>query len=381
MIDPKSNLEILYKQLELLVASGTLSEADQLRCLQAMRQLSFSILLEAAAKAKPLPNEKSALDDSHYLLARYADGCEGLFPYREVSVIHGPSGAGKTTWGINMLEAARKGEPFLGHNTQAIEYGLILNDRSEEALRKTVEFLKLPSNIERRVHHLTYKGHAVEDYDDPRQPKLIFAAFRAALRELLQAHSNYRAWFIEGLDLYVDDEKRTVKKLLRILSEEARAANVAIIGSTGAPKEKGHEQYARSREKIPGTQAWGRMVETTVELNFADPNDESAGRICSIHPRRGPGRYLFLCLGDDMQLYENDPPDYQSVIDTVNEAQTKKESSTWEKYIATIPAGGELKYYKGCGVPEGSYYRLRSKAKEAGTIYVDNGKYYKTPSA
>ncbi len=63
---------------------------------------------------------------------------EGWFPLGEVSLIAGSSGAGKTTWALQMLDAQSRGESFLGHQSFALPYIMVMQDRSEFAMRRTL---------------------------------------------------------------------------------------------------------------------------------------------------------------------------------------------------------------------------------------------------
>jgi hypothetical protein len=67
---------------------------------------------------------------------------EGWFPLGEVSLIGGSSGAGKTTWALQMLEAQFRGQEFLGHETYELPYIILMKDRSKFGLRRTFRRLE-----------------------------------------------------------------------------------------------------------------------------------------------------------------------------------------------------------------------------------------------
>jgi hypothetical protein len=55
----------------------------------------------------------------------------------EVSLVAGPSGAGKTTWLLQFILALRRGEQFFGRKTNPRPYAFLLFDRSENGLKRT----------------------------------------------------------------------------------------------------------------------------------------------------------------------------------------------------------------------------------------------------
>src|SRR5215471_18211680 len=69
---------------------------------------------------------------------------EGLFPMHEVSIIAGPSGAGKTTWALQFLHAWQKGEKFFRRPSCPKPFTYLSFDRSGNGLRRTLKRLGIP---------------------------------------------------------------------------------------------------------------------------------------------------------------------------------------------------------------------------------------------
>ena len=86
---------------------------------------------------------------------------EGWFPLGGVSLIAGSSGAGKTTWALQMLDAQSRGESFLGHQSFALPYIMVMQDRSEFAMRRT--FRRLEIGVDRVPWRVLPKGSKKRD--------------------------------------------------------------------------------------------------------------------------------------------------------------------------------------------------------------------------
>jgi len=84
--------------------------------------------------------------------------------------------------------------------------------------------------------------------------------------------------FIEGLDMLLDDanKKSVVSPFMRQLQRVAAHFHIALICSVGAPKSKRGEDYAAKRDKISGSEAWGRNCETVCVLEFSAEDDGTA---------------------------------------------------------------------------------------------------------
>jgi KaiC/GvpD/RAD55 family RecA-like ATPase len=68
---------------------------------------------------------------------------EGLFPQGEISLVLGPSGAGKTTWLLQFIQAWYRGDPLFSRPVCPSEFLFLSFDRSEDSLERTAERLGL----------------------------------------------------------------------------------------------------------------------------------------------------------------------------------------------------------------------------------------------
>jgi hypothetical protein len=239
----------------------------------------------------PLPSGPCVLPDptdSAFIVPARSDEHEGWIFKREVNLIAGASGTGKTTIALDLLEQARRGESVLGHPALPREYRILMFDRSEEAFERTAKRMGLSSEARQRVYRPdqrqsfklaevlnSYMGRLDDDElfgdgDSPGYPDVVF---------------------IEGLDMLVPGGEvldfDTVSRFLEELAEIARFWNIAILGSVGSPKQKSDSRYLLARDNIFGSVAWGRKSETILHVQLREPENPNSARQLVVLPRNG----------------------------------------------------------------------------------------------
>src|ERR1700674_1718319 len=239
-----------------------------------------SATIAKALKGEPVfeDTEETIEDDGidEYLGESLGVGYEGWFVKGDLSVVGGSSGSGKTYWMMTLLEKIRKGENAWGHKTQPRDYRVLLHDRGQKAARRTAQALGLSQEAKERVIRLT-------SAQQNRSPAEI-------LDDCTQRHPGAEAWFIEGLDMWIPDPNKmsVVAPILDGLQRLATRRNIAIIGSVGAPKQKGQEKDKYyGRDSLFGSAAFGRKVETVVLISPTDADDGNSVRQYSVLPRNG----------------------------------------------------------------------------------------------
>jgi hypothetical protein len=188
---------------------------------------------------------------------------EGLFPMGEVSLIAGASGAGKTTWVLQFIEAWRRGETFFGRPVCPKKFAYLSFDRSQNGLKRTAR--RLGIDLKQIPHWM------------PRTKfeRLLNAA--SAIQHLLANKPSFRdvkVFFVEGLDMTVPEGKnhdnKAVQDYVELLQSLCEVRGIVIIGSVGSPKAKQGQKYTTPRDRIIGASSWGRKVETIIEIQEAD---------------------------------------------------------------------------------------------------------------
>jgi hypothetical protein len=117
------------------------------------------------------------------------------------------------------------------------------------------------------------------------------------LEECIERHPGAEAWFIEGLDMWIPDPNKmaVVTPILDGLQRPATRRNIAIIGSVGAPKQKGQEKDKYyGRDSLFGSAAFGRKVETVCLISPTDADDGNSVRQYSVLPRNGKAERFWM---------------------------------------------------------------------------------------
>ena len=204
------------------------------------------------------------------------------FPKGEVSLIGAPSGAGKTSFGLNLLETLRNGREVWGHPAQARDYRVLSHDRSKRSIVSTVRALGLPvEEVLPRVIRLTTAQQLAN-------PAEVFGV-------CLAANPGVEVWFIEGLDMWIPEMNRmeTVAPVMDGLQRLATLHDVAVIATVGSPKQKGKDRYT-GRDALFGSAALARKAETIVTVGWTDDEDPNSVRKVVVMPRNGQSESLFF---------------------------------------------------------------------------------------
>jgi len=220
--------------------------------------------------------------DGEYVVAPAEKQEDGWFPLGDISLIGGASGTGKTTWIFEMLHKQKQGYPILDHRTFGYTFHVLAYDRGRNAFTRTMRRLNLlPSDVPTTALPLAFGIEAVQ----------------TIINEIEKLNPIPSILFIEGLDMLIDDanKKSTVVPFMRQLQEVAAHFHIALICSVGAPKTKRGEDYAAKRDKLSGSEAWGRNCETVCVLEFAEEDDGTTPqRALTILPRNAPAEKFTL---------------------------------------------------------------------------------------
>jgi hypothetical protein len=207
---------------------------------------------------------------------------DGWFPKGELSLIGAPSGAGKTSWAMPVLEKIRLGEEVWGHGvSKPRDYRVLLHDRSKKAMRRTARALHMSSEAMERIIRLTPD-------QQKRQPAEILEA-------AIATSPGVQVWFIEGLDLWIPDMNKmnVVAPVVDSLQRIATRRNVAVIATVGAPKQRGKDRYY-GRDALFGSSALARKVETVILMSLHNEEDPNSVRRCWILPRAGKAEVMYF---------------------------------------------------------------------------------------
>jgi hypothetical protein len=198
-----------------------------------------------------------------YLVGTSSEGQEGWFPRGEISAVAGPSGGGKTRWLADLIENLELGERTFGRPVNSVPHLFLSYDRSNQSFLRTLRAMGL-------------RQGAINFYRPSKEEaKKEVADF---LPELFYRPENRRVGvvIIEGADMKVPRGKiidlAEVSSYANDLQFFAERLGMHIILTLGAAKMRANDRYSSPRERIIGSTAWGRKLETIVYL---EPDQKS----------------------------------------------------------------------------------------------------------
>jgi hypothetical protein len=282
-----------------------------------------------------LRGKKAYLDPFDFVLAS-ADGEDrggGCFASGSVHLIQGASGSGKTTLGLQMLEAQRKGERFLGRQTFGKSYVVLMGDRGSGELIRTLDRMKMPE--------LPCVSLSAEQMQMKPAP---------VIEKLYQENGRPQIIFIEGLDMWVKDQSSmdAVSGAISAMREVAAHYGFSLIGTVGTPKTKPKERYESFRDRAFGSSAWSRMVDTVLDI-VVDPKTQER-KVCLGH--RNAKEEVFEMGFDKGRLVRTEPSvvvgpeeDFKRWFDSNQDASAKLVMDRWG--WGKTKAAAMLKKYRG----------------------------------
>lgn len=268
-------------KMESFFSVSKLGHREKWRSRKDYRERSIKAAIETNKTGKPVAASSDIEfhtparpdPDGEYVVSPLEGQDDGWFPLGDVSLIGGASGTGKTTFIFEMLHKQKQSWPVLGHKTNGYDFQVLAYDRGRNAFTRTMRRLRLlPSDIPTTPLPLAFGTAAVQ----------------AIINEIERMTPTPNVIFIEGLDMLIDDanKKSIVSPFMRQLQEVGAHFHIALICSVGAPKTKRGEDYAAKRDKLSGSEAWGRNCETVGVLEFSEEDDGTAPqRELTILPR------------------------------------------------------------------------------------------------
>jgi hypothetical protein len=223
------------------------------------------------------------------IMGNLIPGYEGWFARGSVHLVGGVSGAGKSRFMLPRLKAQFHCEPVLGHRTFGHPYLVLLADRDEGALERSLNGMD-PEIAEHCV--LLADGSGVRG---------VQAAIEMRYEEtgVLPV-----VVFIEGIDFVLGNvnDADTVGPLMGSLMKVARHYRIAMIGSLGSAKLKTKEQWAAKRSALIGSQAWARRAETVMVIEGEDDSQ----RNLTVQSRNGKAEKYSLAFDISGNLHETE---------------------------------------------------------------------------
>ncbi len=199
-----------------------------------------------------------------------------IFPTKEIHIIAGASGVGKTTWAFQFLDEWSQGIPVFGYKSNPCPMVYVSCDRSEQSVGITLDRVGVP-------HPKFVDARGVSRHGEK--------AFEEVLYTCRTLEPNVRLIFIEAFSLLVPqvsfkDSYRTTGQFLSELSQTLSKEDLTIIGTAHSPKQRENDQIIDPRQMVLGSVAWGGFVETIIAIRRVKPkNPEDMRRQILLLPR------------------------------------------------------------------------------------------------
>lgn len=216
---------------------------------------------------------------------------EGILPSREVHLLGGSSGSGKTTFLFQTIAQWQIGEDVLGHKSYPVPYSYISVDRSLSSVERTLDRLSLKGTITRMVCR------------EELQSSLNLASVLNAAQD---KYPDSLCYFIEGFQTLVGDRGNSyaaVAAMLGATTALCAERGITIVGVCHSPKLKIEEGFQHPREMLLGSVAWAAFSDTIITM---DKNEKTGIIHVHVLPRNAAQEEILLKFGKNGVL---EPPD------------------------------------------------------------------------
>ncbi len=222
-----------------------------------------------------------------------------LLPIREVHLIAGGSGAGKSTFASQLCEQLMIGGDFFGSpiNGQH-KVGYLAFDRSEEGMRRTFNRALGPS-----IPFPFYSTITSKEYVSPkdRDPS-------GAILRFQELHPEIDILFLDGIGMAFTGDSSSLSEVSRFVQGLVRTLHVCpnpltIIALHHMGKVKKGNEYAAARSRLHGSVAWAATAETCILIEpEEEENPENPHRVITLCPRNAPERRITYCFDEEGRL-------------------------------------------------------------------------------
>jgi hypothetical protein len=226
------------------------------------------------------PGPRSVKSPSLILINRSEFIIDELMPTREVHIIAGPSGAGKTTFLFQMLSDIQAGVPVFGYPTHPVPIAYIACDRSLAGIHRTLERIGLTP--------------AFPVYSLFTSPEFKLPSHRTPmgmLSQLKSLHPEVQLIVVDAIGLLLDDGHGYGKtgSFITSMVEMCTANNQTIWGIHHSPKQKTDSKYASARQRLSGFTSWAGCASLIVLVEPAEEGDvNNRDRNVIVLPRDAP---------------------------------------------------------------------------------------------
>lgn len=185
---------------------------------------------------------------------------EEILPAREVHIIGGPSGAGKTSLVYQLLiDPIRREEKIWGYQSHSVPMCYVSCDRSDAGIQRTLRRLKIDNPI-------------------PFINARAFSSAESIITKARETVPGVRLLFLEAIIRLIPEGKfndyKIVSDYLVHLGHLCEKYDITLVCITHSPKSHEGERYLNPRQRLAGTVAWGAFTETVILIEPGEGDNE-----------------------------------------------------------------------------------------------------------
>ncbi len=268
-----------------------------------------------------LPQAASNLHILPKIIRHHEHVIEAIMPCREVHILAGASGAGKTSLIVQMIDDLTEGNPLFGLRTMPVKMAYLCNDRSTDDLTRTFERINPKHEIPR-----------YSMLDDPNFANISGVLNAITILKTLHPDVNFVVFDPISTEIVNGNNPQEVGKFLKSLTILAQKLDITILIIHHTAKTKMDAGYASPREKMAGCGAWGGYSNLNMIITPEvedDPTNEY--RYLHILPRNGANLMIRLLKDERGGLLV--APKAEDKI------PAKERIVTEDKWLDTMPLG------------------------------------------
>jgi hypothetical protein len=205
---------------------------------------------------------------------------EGLMPLNELHIIAGESGAGKSTWLLQMIDDWQNERPILGRKSTWHPYVIFVQDRTKAGVFRTLERMRLNPKA-------FPVQSAIEGGD---------GSLASKIKIFKKENPEARVIFVEGLHVGLEDSSDygATSKAIRELIALCQSEKLTIVATTHMSKDNARRRNS-GRGAVLGSSAAPAMSEANILLN-----KQKNGKIkLTAHARNEPEITFHYMWGTD----------------------------------------------------------------------------------
>jgi hypothetical protein len=177
---------------------------------------------------------------------------DGLMPLNELHIVAGESGAGKSTWLLQMIDDWQNERPVLGRRSTWYPYVIFVQDRTKAGVFRTLERMRLNP-----------KAFPVQSALEGGDLSLA-----AKIKDFKRKNPDVRIIFVEGLHVGLEDSNDYGKTstAIRELIALCQTEKLTIVATTHMSKDNARKRNS-GRGAVLGSSAAPAMSEANILLN------------------------------------------------------------------------------------------------------------------